>query len=77
MSVVKHLLRYVAGTIDIDCSFISVPDVANLIGYSNADMAGDIDDRRARQVLCFSMATVLCLGTEPKAEGGRIVILRV
>jgi hypothetical protein len=44
---VKHLLRYIAGTIDTGCSFSSAPEGAHLIGYSDADHAGDIDDRKS------------------------------
>jgi hypothetical protein len=47
LSAVKHLLRYIAGTIDTGCSFSSAPEGAHLIGYSDADHAGDIDDRKS------------------------------
>jgi transposase InsO family protein len=53
MSAVKHLLRYVAGTIDIGCSYTSAPGGAHLIGYSDADMAGDIDDRKSTSGTLF------------------------
>jgi hypothetical protein len=38
MSAVKHLLRYIAGTIDHGCIYTSAPDGANLVGFSDADM---------------------------------------
>ena len=53
MSAVKHLLRYVAATIDIGCSYTSAPGGAHLIGYSDADMAGDIDDRKSTSGTLF------------------------
>jgi hypothetical protein len=53
MSVVKHLLRYIAGTIDMGCSFSSAPEGPHLIGYSNTDMGGDVDDRSTSGTLFF------------------------
>lgn len=53
MSAVKHLLCYVVGTINFGCSFTSAPGGAHLIGYSDADMAGDIDDRKSTSGTLF------------------------
>ena len=47
MSAVKHLLRYIAGTIDYGCIYTTAPQGAILKGFSDADMAGDIDDRKS------------------------------
>jgi hypothetical protein len=46
-SAVKHLLRYIAGTRTLGCSHMRQESEAKLVGYSNADMAGDIDDRKS------------------------------
>jgi hypothetical protein len=59
MSAVKHLLRYVAGTMDIGCSYTSAPGGAHLIGYSDADLAGDIDDRKSTAGTLFFFADCL------------------
>lgn len=53
MSAVKHLLRYVAGTIDNGCSYTSTTGDAHLVGYSDADMAGDVDDRKSTSGTLF------------------------
>jgi hypothetical protein len=47
MSAVKHLLRYISGTLDVGCRFSSSPEDPFLVGYSDADMAGDPDDRKS------------------------------
>ena len=43
----KHLLRYIAGTLNVGCRYASTTDGAQLVGYSDADMAGDPDDRKS------------------------------
>jgi hypothetical protein len=53
MSVVKQLLRYIAGTINHGCSYTMASHDARLIGFSDADMAGDIDDRKSTSGTLF------------------------
>jgi hypothetical protein len=43
LSMVKHLLRYIAGTLNIGCRYSTSAGVAELVGYSDADLAGDLD----------------------------------
>ena len=48
MEAVKQILRYVKGTIDIGCHYVKAKQVENrLIGYSDSDLDGDIDDRKS------------------------------
>jgi len=56
MSDVKHLLRYIARTTDIGCSYIPVTGGAHLIGYSDADMACDVDGRKSTSGTLFFFA---------------------
>lgn len=44
-SAVKWILRYLHGTSDVKLSFGS--DIIELLGYSDSDMAGDMDSRRS------------------------------
>ena len=53
MSAVKHLLRYVAGTINYGCTYSMAAGGASLVGFSDADMAGDIDDRKSTSGTLF------------------------
>jgi hypothetical protein len=48
MSAVKQILRYIAGTLNFGCTYNVCKDNAELlIGFSDADHAGDVDDRRS------------------------------
>uniref|UniRef100_A0ACD5U8P7 Uncharacterized protein n=1 Tax=Avena sativa TaxID=4498 RepID=A0ACD5U8P7_AVESA len=53
MSAVKHLLRYIAGTINHGCTYVTATDGASLVEFSDADMAGDIDDRKSTSGTLF------------------------
>ena len=59
LSVVKHLLRYVAGTIHYGLCYSKGDEDIKLKGYSDADMAGDVDDRKSTSGILF------CLGDAP------------
>jgi hypothetical protein len=48
LSVVKQILRYIAGTLNFGCTYNACKDDAEpLIGFSDADHAGDVDDRKS------------------------------
>ncbi|KAM3273113.1 hypothetical protein ACQJBY_042857 [Aegilops geniculata] len=46
LAAVKHLLCYIAGTRKYGCRYVKRGD-GKLIGYSDSDMAGDVDDRKS------------------------------
>ena len=52
-AVVKHLLRYVAGTVDYGCAFVRGRGELKLTGYSDSDHAGDTDDRKSTSGMIF------------------------
>jgi hypothetical protein len=57
---VKHILRYVAGTLDYGVLYRrGKKGDHQLIGYSDSDYAGDIDDRKSTSGMLF------CLGSSP------------
>ena len=59
-AAVKHLLRYVAGTLDLGVFYRrGRSDGHQLIGYSDSDYAGDIDDRKSTSGMLY------CLGSSP------------
>ncbi|KAL6911448.1 hypothetical protein ACP4OV_000253 [Aristida adscensionis] len=53
MAAVKHLLRYVAGTLDFGVTYTRGEEEMRLIGYSDSDMAGDVDDRKSTTGVIF------------------------
>jgi hypothetical protein len=57
---VKHLLRYIAGTRNLGCCYARQETKAKLVGYSDADMAGDIDDCKSTsgQLFLFGQCPV-------------------
>ena len=52
MAAMKHLLRYVAGTIDYGLAYTSNAEL-NFDGYSDSDMAGDVDDRKSTSGILY------------------------
>jgi hypothetical protein len=52
LAAVKHILRYVAGTIDYGCHYKPGGGL-KLVGYSDADMAGDVDTRKSTTGVLF------------------------
>jgi hypothetical protein len=59
-NAVKHILWYIAGTLDYGCSYRGAQGgCAELTGFSDSDMAGNVDHARAQQVYSSSSAIVL------------------
>ena len=52
---VKHILRYIAGTIKFGLLFAK-GESTECTGYSDADWAGDIDDRKSTSGYMFKIA---------------------
>ena len=58
MAVVKHLLRYIAGTVEFGLIYPKLSGVDNrLTGYSDSDLGGDIDDRKSTLGIIFFLGT--------------------
>jgi hypothetical protein len=47
MMAIKQILRYVKGTINLGCNYRRLSSKPSLLGYSDSDHAGDIDDRKS------------------------------
>lgn len=55
-AAVKHILRYVAGTRSLGCKYErSCNKDSVLTGFSDSDMAGDLDDRKSTSGVLFLM----------------------
>lgn len=63
MTAVRHILRYVKGSINLGCSFKKVVNQPQLLGYSDSDHAGDVDDRKSTTGCCSTLDIVLYLGS--------------
>ena len=53
-SAVKRILRYLKGTVNYGLLFLR-DESPELIGYSDADWAGDVSDRKSMSGYCFIM----------------------
>jgi hypothetical protein len=52
-SIVKQIIRYVQGTLGYGCSYKKGEGVPVLVGYSDSDHAGDLDDRKSTTGMVF------------------------
>jgi hypothetical protein len=55
-ALVKQILRYLKGTIRYGCRY-SAGSVPNLVGYSDSDHAGDVDDRKSTSGIVFFLGS--------------------
>jgi hypothetical protein len=53
LAAVKHLLRYIAGTLSYGVTYRRGQGRQELLGYSDADLAGDVDDRKSTTGMVF------------------------
>nr|CAH67708.1 H0512B01.3 [Oryza sativa] len=59
MVAVKRILRYVDGTMEYGLHYKREKEEQRLIGYSNSDLAGDIDTRRSTSGMLFFLGSSL------------------
>ncbi|XP_022857237.1 uncharacterized protein LOC111378298 [Olea europaea var. sylvestris] len=72
LSSVRRIIRYVSGTADLGI-FYSRSSNLDLAGYSDADWAGNADDRKSTTGGCFYMGSNLVAWLRNKTQGrGRI-----
>ena len=57
MAAVKHILRYVKGTLNLGCVYEKKEGSLELIGYSDSDLAGDTNDRKSTTGLIFFLGS--------------------
>jgi hypothetical protein len=53
MMAVKHILRYLKGTVNLGCSYKRFASEPTLMGYSDSDHACDVDDRKSTSGVLF------------------------
>ena len=54
----EHVLRYLRGTVGSDLRYTSSSDLT-LVGYSDSDWAGSVEDRKSTSECCFSLGTAM------------------
>lgn len=63
----KRILRYVKGTLDYGIRFVQVKSFS-LLGYSDSDWAGCVDDMRSTSGYCFTMGSGIFSWCSKKQE---------
>ncbi|KAK1680872.1 hypothetical protein QYE76_041720 [Lolium multiflorum] len=53
-AAVKHILRYIKGTTDYGIVYLKEKGKVKILGYSDSDMAGDVDDRKSTSGVAIS-----------------------
>ena len=56
--VVKHILRYLRGTVGYGLRYTSSNDLT-LVGYSDSDWVGSVEDRKSTSKCCFSQGSAM------------------
>lgn len=59
MKVARRIMRYLKGTQDFGLFYDSTDNCA-LLGYSDSDWAGDLDDRKSTTGSCFTLGSAAC-----------------
>jgi hypothetical protein len=58
LAAMKHILRYVSGTVNLGLSYHRKKGGnLRLIGYSDSDLAGDVDDRKSTSGVLFYLGS--------------------
>jgi hypothetical protein len=52
-AVVKHILRYIKGTTNFGVVYLKERGKVKILGYSDSDMAGDVDDRKSTSGVAY------------------------
>ncbi|KAE8767964.1 hypothetical protein D1007_60605 [Hordeum vulgare] len=75
-SVVKQILCYVQGTLGYGCCYRTGSSTPTLVGYSDSDHAGDVDDRKSTTGIVFFLGGSIITWTSQKKKGCGALILR-
>ena len=57
-SATKHVLRYIAGTVDYGLDYVR-GDGVGLVGYSNSDWVGNASDQKSTSGCCFGLGSAV------------------
>jgi hypothetical protein len=69
LAAVKHLLRYIAGTVDYGLVYPKFTKGNNrLIGYSDSDLGGDVDERKSTAGVIFFLGEMVISWSSQKQK---------
>jgi hypothetical protein len=69
LAAVKHLLRYIAGTIDYGLVYPKLTKGdSRLIGYSDSDLGGDVDERKSTAGVIFFLGEMVISWSSQKQK---------
>jgi hypothetical protein len=57
LAAVKHVMRYIAGTLHLGCMYHHSSGAQRIAGFSDNDMAGDVDTRKSTTGLVFILGS--------------------
>jgi hypothetical protein len=76
LAAVKHILRYVKGTHNLGIKYnMSGSGNFQLIGFSDSDLAGDIDDRKSTTGVLFYLGSCPISWLSQKTKGCGPIIM--
>jgi len=68
-AVVKHILRYLKGTVGYGCRYEKGTELKPiLLGYSDSDFAGDVEDRKSTTGVVYFLGNSLVTGASQKQK---------
>lgn len=53
LATMKQILRYIRGTLDMGCIYTKREKTTKLVGYSDSDLAGDLDDWKSTTSVAY------------------------
>lgn len=73
MGAVKHMLRYMKGTLNLGCFYVrNKHRDPKLLGYNDSDIAGDVDNQKSATEVAFFQSDQLAI-TETEIGGSLIL----
>uniref|UniRef100_A0A8R7U4Q1 Reverse transcriptase Ty1/copia-type domain-containing protein n=1 Tax=Triticum urartu TaxID=4572 RepID=A0A8R7U4Q1_TRIUA len=67
-TAVKQILRYIRGTLHYGCSYMKGSGAPSLVGFSNSDHGGDVDDRKSTSGVVFFLGGSVVTWTSQKQK---------
>jgi hypothetical protein len=72
LAAVKHLMRYIAGTVDFGILYHKFTKGNKLIGYSDSDLGGDVDGRKSTTWVMFFLGDMVISWTSQKQKAAAL-----